>query len=149
MKNVLLARPSSLIVNDMKKLMTATGMQPTPLASLADLNSYSEDSIGGVVISTALSSPVKEKYWEVIQSVIATFPNRPIFLASYASVKSTKVTAGSRFKEFDIQRSLVALDEVSEDFSNQGDVLILTQGEISDDSRFDQILKVIKRILNS
>lgn len=149
MKHVLLARPSSLIVNDMKKLMTATGMQPTPLASLEDIDTYSEDKIGGIVVSTALSSPVKEKYWEVIAKVIAFFPSRPIFLASYASVKSTKITAASRFKEYNIDRNLVCLDEVSASFSSRKDVLILTQAEISDDSKFDQILTMIKSILNS
>lgn len=149
MKHVLLARPSSLIVNDMKKLMTATGMQPTPLGSLDDIDTYSEDSIGGIVVSTALSSPVKEKYWEVIAKVIAIFPSRPIFLASYASVKSTKITAESRFKEYNIGRNLVCLDEVNENFTSQNDILILTQAEISDGSKFDHILLIIKRILSS
>jgi len=148
MKYVLLARPSSLIVSDMKKLMNATGLQPTPLASLEELKNYDEKQVGGVVISTALSSPVKEKYWEVIHEVILKFPNCPIFLASYATVKSTFITAEARFKEFNIGHRLVCLDQVDESFSNNKDILILTQAEISDDSKFDGILKTIKRILN-
>ncbi len=149
MKHVLLARPSSLIVNDMKKLMTATGMTPTPLKSLEHLVNYEESEIGGIVISTALSSPVKEKYWEVISKVIERFPSRPIFLASYASVKSTQITASARFKEFSIARNLTCLDMVDDRFNSSQDVLILTQSEISDDSRFDKILMIIKRILHT
>jgi len=149
MKYVLLARPSSLIVTDMKKLMNATGMQPTPLTSLEELGNYNEKQVGGIVISTALSSPVKEKYWEVIHQVTPKFPNCPIFLASYASVKSTFVTAEARFKEFNIDHRLVCLDQVDESFSKERDILVLTQSEISDVSKFDRILKIIKRILNA
>ena len=148
MNHVLLARPSSLIVNDMKKLMSATGHLPTPIKAIEELDHYAESVISGIVVSTALSSPVKEKYWEVISEVIKRFPKKPIFLASYASVKSTIVTAKARFMEFNIQRRLVSLEEVNEQFSPEQDILILTQAEISDDARFEAILGIISRIMN-
>ena len=149
MREILLARPSSLIVNDMKKLMNAAGVQATPLQSLADLVNYFESNIAGIVVSTALSSPVKEKYWEVILRVVKQFPKKPIFLASYASVKSTKVTAAARFSEFAIERKLVSIEEVDSNFSSEKDILILTQSEISDPSQFEKILAIVKRIIAS
>ena len=54
MKYVLLARPSSLIVNDMQKLISATGCEPKPLSSIDEFENYNSDDVAGIVISTLL-----------------------------------------------------------------------------------------------
>ena len=66
MKYFLLARPSALIVEKMKKLVAATGASPIPLNQLNAINDYRSDDIEAIVVSTALSSPVKEGYTSVI-----------------------------------------------------------------------------------
>lgn len=148
MKYVLLARPSSLIVNDMKNLITSTGCQPTPLASIDEFDNYEADQVAAVVISTALSSKVKDKYWEVIKRSLIHYPYIPIFLASYSSVKSTKIVANKRLEENGIDMELVSLDEMKvQAFDSNKQILILTQGEISNQVLFPSILDKVNSIL--
>ena len=150
MKKVILARPSSLIVKDMKNLVASTGFEATPIAQLSELSTIDPNDVGGIVISTALSSTVKEKYWEVIQRSVALFPGKPIFLASYASVRSTKITAGSHIKSTGLDYELVSIDEAkSGSFDSNKQILILTQKEISDPVGFQSISDLIKITLMS
>ncbi|MEO9869706.1 hypothetical protein [Ekhidna sp.] len=132
----------------MRKLISSTGCEPKPLAGIEELANFSPEDVAGIVISTALSSTVKEKYWEVIKKAMQIFPDKPIFLASYSSVRSTKITAGTHIQQYEIPFELVSLDEVKlESFERKSNILILTQKEISDDSKFESILKVVKGIL--
>ena len=148
MRKVLLARPSSLIVNDMKHLIESTGCEPTPLTSLEELANFESAEVAAIVISTALSSKVKDKYWDVIQRSASAFPGKPIFLASYSSVRSTKITASQRLKDHGIGHELVSLEELDQIvFDNDKHMLILTQKEISDESKFPAILNCVKKLL--
>lgn len=150
MKKVILARPSSLIVTDMRKLVSATGFEAMPIGDINELTKIGQDEVGGVVISTALSSTVKEKYWEVIKRSVALFPRKPIFLASYATVRSTKITAGAHIKNAGLDFNLLSIDEVkSSSFDADKDILILTQKEISDTVAFTTICELMKRLLTS
>ena len=149
MRKALLARPSSLIVNDMKHLIESTGCEPTPLTSLTELADFESDDVAGILISTAPSSKVKDKYWDVIQQSASVFPGKPIFLASYSTVRSTKITASQRLKDHGISHELVSLEELDNiHFSNNAHMLILTQKEISNESKFPSILNCVKKLLN-
>lgn len=150
MKYVLLARPSSLIVNDMKKLISSTGCQPKPLNSIDEFKNYGSDEVAAIVISTALSSKVKDKYWEVTQSSLTSFPGKPIFLASYSSVRSTKIVAGKRLKEHGIELELLSLDDLkSKAFNATSHILLLTQAEISNDELFPSILEKVNGLIKN
>lgn len=148
MKYVLLARPSSLIVNDMQKLISATGCEPKPLSSVDEFEEYNAEDVAGIVISTALSSKVKDKYWDVVKKSLARFPGKPIFLASYSSVKSTVIIAGKRLEENNIPLEMVSIDDTKPgSFDPLGQLVILTQKEISDDVKFPDVLHVVKSLL--
>ena len=147
MKYMLLARPSALIVNDMKRLVSKTGLEPQPLTSTDQFHDYDESDVGGIVISTALSSKVNEKYWEVIEKAVSYFPGKPIFLASFSTVESTKLTAGNRLKEHGISLELISIEEAQANSLNSNQILILTQKEISDMSKLPLITKLLKSIL--
>ena len=150
MKYVLLARPSSLIVKDMRHLISSTGLEPRPMRSLQEFDNYDETDVAGIVISTALSSVVKDKYWDVIKKSMEHFPTKPIFLASYSSVRNTKITAGQRMKESKIPMQLLSLDEAkAELFDQEKHVLILTQKEISDQKKFSSIKSIVSGILHT
>lgn len=150
MKKIILARPSSLIVTDMKTLMTATGYEAYPIGALSELTVINQSEVAGIVISTALSSTVKEKYWEVIQRSVALFPGKPIFLASYATVRSTKITAGSHIGKAGLDYELLSIDEAkTTSFDPSKHILILTQKEISNVLEFSSICELVKKVLNT
>jgi len=147
MKYMLLARPSALIVNDMKRLVTKAGLEPQPLTSTDQFVEFEENDVGGIVISTALSSKVNEKYWEVIEKTRNHFPGKPIFLASFSTVESTKLTAGNRLREHGIDLELNSIEEAQRNTLTRKQILILTQKEISDMSKLPLITKLIKSIM--
>lgn len=59
-KKILLARPNMFLVNEMKDFLTVCGYEPTPIENLSDLDQHNSLEIGGMVISTAIASTVKE-----------------------------------------------------------------------------------------
>jgi len=147
MKYMLLARPSALILNDMKRLVKNVGLEPQPLTSTDQFHEYDDSDVGGIVISTALSSKVNEKYWEVIKKALAYFPGKPIFLASFSTVESTKLTAGNRLKEHDIDLELKSIEDVRQSTLAEGEIMILTKKEIADMGKLPLITKLLKSIL--
>ncbi|MEO9482935.1 MAG: hypothetical protein ABJG47_05795 [Ekhidna sp.] len=148
MKKVILARPSSLIVTDMKKLVSATGFEAQPIGEIKELTRMNHKDVAGIVISTALSSTVKEKYGEVIKRSVALFPGKPIFLASYATARSTKITASSHIKNAGLDFELLAVEEAkSITFDANKQILILTQQEISDPVVFPSVCELMKSLL--
>lgn len=150
MKKVILARPSSLIVKDMKKLVSSIGFEAMPIAKISQLTEVNQEEVAAVVISTALTSTVKEKYPEVIQRSAAIFPGKPIFLASYATVRSTKITAGAHISGFGLHYELLSLEEAKNvSFDSNKQILILTQKEISNPTTFPAICELVKSIMKS
>lgn len=150
MKKVILARPSSLIVKDMKKLIASSGFEASPINELKELTQINQDEVAGIVISTALSSTVKAKYWEVIKRSIALFPGKPIFLASYATARSAKITAGSHIEEVGNGYELLSIEEAQKlAFDPEKHILILTQKEISDPVAFPSISELIKKVMKA
>ncbi len=132
----------------MKKLISSSGFEANPLEDLSELTKINQNEVAGIVISTALSSTVKEKYWEVIKRSIALFPGKPIFLASYSTVRSTKITAGSHLKNLGTGYELLSIEEASKtSFDPNSHLLILTQKEISDPVAFPSICELMKRVM--
>ena len=148
MKYVILARPSSLIVSDMKNLIARSGYEPKPIAELRELDDYDPTDVSAIVVSTALSSAVKESYGKVIERSMERFPGKPLFLASFASVKSTKLVAGDHLKKQNIPLRLLSLEELeSKGWDPSNEALILTQKEISDPQKIPSISDLIKAVL--
>lgn len=134
----------------MKKLVSSTGFKAEPITKIKELKSINQDEVAGIVISTTLSSSVKEKYWEVIKLSASLFPDKPIFLASYATERSTRITATSHFKEASLDYDLLSINEAkSIPFNTDKQILILTQKEISDPIAFRPICELMKRLLMS
>ncbi len=134
----------------MKKLISSSGFEANPIEDLSQLTKINQNEVAGIVISTALSSTVKEKYWEVIKRSIALFPDKPIFLASYATVRSTKITAGSHLKDLGNGYELLSIEEArAVTFDPNSHLLILTQKEISDPVAFPSICELMKRVMKA
>lgn len=149
MKYVVLARPSSLIITDMKRLIGKMELDPRPISHITELHAFKANEVGAVVISTALSSTIKEKYWEVVKKVRELFPGKPIFLASFASISSTRITAGAHFERESLDIELSSVDEINtDDFDPNRQMLILTQRELENTSLLSKISKVALKLIN-
>ncbi len=134
----------------MKKLIASTGFEASPIEELKELTHINQNDVAGIVVSTALSSTVKEKYWEVIKRAIGLFPGKPIFLASYATPRSAKITAGAHLRDIGNGYDLLSIDEAQKmSFDPFNQILILTQKEISDTVSFASIRDMMKRILDA
>jgi len=148
-KKVLLARPSSLLVNNMKRLMVSAHLIPTPLKELNGFQGLSSSEIAGIVVSTTLSSCVKEEYWEVMKMAHEKFNGMPKFLASFANFKRAKLIARSSFKENGLALEALSIDEAYEsdfvDFSNH--FVIITREDLEDPAKFNSSSLLIKKLM--
>lgn len=149
MKYFLLARPSALIVEKMKKLVESVGATPIPLKNLFAVNTYKPEDVEAIVVSTALSSPVEETFTQVIQHCWKSLGKKPTFLASYADLRRTKVIACAKFKECGMDVELVGLSEVInlEEENLHNPIFIITHDEIANPESFSTSLMAVKRIL--
>lgn len=147
--NFLLAKPSGLIVEKMKKLVEALGSTPLPLKSLNEIKSYNTTEIEAIVVSTALSSPVKETFTQVINQCWKTLGNKPTFLASYADLRRTKIIASAKFQSCGMDVNLLGVSEVMDERAQpvKNPIFIITHDEIANPASFPVVLVALKRIL--
>jgi hypothetical protein len=87
---VLLARPHDFVVGDMQRWVSDLGHTPVRLNSIDELRATPAAEVGGVVISTAVTSVVKATFGEVLDAARAAFPQVPLVIASLSSLASTR-----------------------------------------------------------
>ncbi len=150
MNYFLLARPSALIVEKMKKLVKAVDATPLPIKNLDEINSQKADEVTAIVVSTALSSPVKETFTQVVDYCWKSVGKKPTFLATYADLRRTKIIAQSKFEAYGMEVTLLglgeALDRKDEPLINP--VYIITHAEIANPDSFHQSAMALKTILD-
>ncbi|MFY0601122.1 MAG: hypothetical protein JXR03_15705 [Cyclobacteriaceae bacterium] len=146
---VLLARPSSLLIENMKRLMESASLSPEPLRSLEKMGEYNQENLAAIVISTAISSPVKESYCEVVERSKELFSGTPIFLASYANIRRTKLIAETKFKERGIKFELISTAEAKglNVFDARKTIVIITKEDLEDEEKFLQTVDLVKKVV--
>lgn len=87
----LLARPHDFVVQDMTSWLTELGVTPVRLTALADLDAHPAAEVKAVVISTAVSSPVKASFDEVLAHARRRFPSAALLFAGLSKVASVRV----------------------------------------------------------
>lgn len=80
-KKVLLARPHSFIVSEMRPFLERSGFAPAPLENLAALNAGSPGALSGAIISTAVLSSVGASADEVFAALRKKYPRVPVLFA--------------------------------------------------------------------
>jgi len=149
MKKALLARPSSLIVQNMRRFMTTLGFEPTRLSSASELSSYDSQDVACIVISTALTSTVKESYCQIVMKVKDIFPGKPIFIASFADIKRSKVIVNAKFRDATCNMTLLSMEEAWQlgevDFGTH--CVLITNDEIKEEPKLTQSLKRLRSLL--
>lgn len=149
MKNILLARPSQLLIKGMKRLVSDAFYTPKPLSDKDQLNIFHEE-VAGIVVSNSLSSQVKEDYRSVIKFMLSTYPGLPIFVASFTDMKRTKLIVNSQLKDAAMPMELLTLEEASE--RNQIDytqsLTIITRYDFEDNDSYPMTLYRFKKLLS-
>lgn len=80
-RKVLLARPHTFIVSEMRPFLEQAGFAPAKLESLAELDSGRLGTLSGAIISTAVVSSVGASAEEVFAAVRRKYPRLPILFA--------------------------------------------------------------------
>lgn len=80
-KKILLARPHSFIVSEMRPFLEKGGFAPSKLESLAELVQGNPGTFSGAVISTAVISTVNATAEEVFTAVRKRYPRLPVLFA--------------------------------------------------------------------
>lgn len=88
-KTVIIARPHQMIVENVKTYLKRNNYSPFRLEALSDLNKLeASDKIHGAIISTAVTSVVKESYQEVFIEVRNRYPNLPIIFTTIVNLEA-------------------------------------------------------------
>ena len=149
MKKVLLARPSSLIVANMQKLMTTLGLEPTRLQEASELQQHERADVACIVVSTALTSTVNESYCEMVMKVRKAFPSKPIFIASFADISRSKLIVNAKLRESRCPMSLISMTEAADqklvDFSSH--CILITNNEIKEEPHFSNSIRHLRTLL--
>ena len=135
----------------MKHLLADCGYIPTPIENLNELSRYKTTELGGVVISTAISSTMKSDYQDVVKAVVERFAGIPVLLATLIDAEVAKKTISLRFKKAGINYQLHSMESVRvKGFVNSRNEMIVIQKEdISEESVYDQTLKIVMNYFQS
>jgi hypothetical protein len=89
-KKVLLARPHSFIVSDMKPFLEKSGFLPVRLDALSALDSGISGTMSGAVISTAVLSTINASAEEVFSALRKKYPRLPVIFAGLTEFSMMK-----------------------------------------------------------
>ncbi len=99
-KKILLARPHSFIVSEMRPFLEKAGFAPVKLESLTDLESGTVGSLSGAIISTAVVSSVGASPEEVFAAVRRKYPRLPVLFAGLTEFPTMKGAVERVIKPF-------------------------------------------------
>ena len=88
-KKVLLARPHSFIVAEMRPFLERTGYQPSKLENIDDMYPGKLGQFNGAIISMAVVSTIAAKPAEVFAALRKSYPNLPVVFAGLTDFQST------------------------------------------------------------
>jgi hypothetical protein len=146
-KRILLARPNSFIVDEMKRLIADSGYTPTPINDLEELMQYDTAEIGGAVISTAFSSTVKEDYHEVVKAVIEKFTGIPVMLATLIDVEAIRKAIDLKFEAIGLDFEMHSMEMAGAKgmLTPRKDMIIIQKNDIADEAVYARTLKTVKQ----
>lgn len=105
----LLARPHDFVVHEMTRWMKELGVEPVRLSAVDELDAHAPGDVAVVVISTAVSSPVKASFDEVLAQTRRRFPAVPLMFAGLSKVASVRTGLASALASHRL--SLAGIDE--------------------------------------
>jgi hypothetical protein len=134
LKKVLLARPNVFIVKEMKNFITEANYEPIPIANVSELDNYNPSEIGGIVISTAITSTVNEDYQDLVKIVKDKFPNTTVLLATLIDYDKISSIVKSRFKNINLDYNVLTIKEASEKkrIDNRREIVAIQKSDLTD-----------------
>lgn len=134
LKKVLLARPNVFIVKEMKNFITEAKYEPIPIANVSELDNYNPSEIGGIVISTAITSTVNEDYQDLVKIVKDKFPNTTVLLATLIDYDKISSIVKSRFKNINLDYNVLTIKEASEKkrIDNRREIVAIQKSDLTD-----------------
>lgn len=97
-KRVLLARPHTFIVNEMRPFLMAAGYTPVRVESLDQLLGELGRPLHGAIVSTALTSSIDADAAAVFRLIREKLPRLPVVFAGLADLDTVTSTAARAVK---------------------------------------------------
>lgn len=148
-KNVILARPNLFIVKEMKKLISDCGYTAGQVSSIQDMKNFHASSVGGIVISTGLSSTVQENYMETLVEAKKNFPEAPILLASMIKFELSKTSIEIELKKSGSHYKLLSMKEAAKrtSINHKEEIVLLEKSELTNQADYPMIKDTVCNIL--
>lgn len=136
-KKVLLARPHSFIVSEMRPFLERNGYQPVKLESMDDIHPGKLGTFSGAIISTAVVSSITAKPAEVLAALRKHYPALPVMFAGLTGFDSTLPTLQRIVSNVHPSATILPFNIRAEDHPQLGErdvFLFLNKEDIASDS---------------
>lgn len=142
-KKVLLARPHTFIVAEMRPFLERGGYQPTRLESLDDMRTGKLGSFSGAIISTAVVSSIAAKPAEVFAALRQHYPALPVMFAGLTDFDATLPTLQRIVQDVHSGATILPFDSRAENHPGLGgrDVFLFLNKEDLAGSAAENILR--------
>lgn len=134
---VLLARPHSFIVSEMRPFLERNGYQPVKLESINDMHPGKLGAFSGAIISTAVVSSIDAKPADVLAALRKHYPAMPVMFAGLTDFESTLPTLQRIVSETHPGATILPFSRRAEVHPRLGDrdvFLFLNKEDISGDA---------------
>lgn len=135
---IILARPNSLIVNEIKRLISELSGKAVPLGDLKDIGKIDYQEVAGIVISTAVNSVVSDPYIEVLKQVVVGLPGKPVFLTTLMEADILKRSLSVELRRSTLSFNFLSIEEAiaAKVLSPAKDVVIIRKKDLTDPDLF-------------
>lgn len=146
-KKILLARPNTFIVNEMTKFINELDYIPVPIKNSSELNNYSSDEIGGIVISTAISSTVNEGYDEMLKLVNEKYASVPVVLVSLIALDKFEKAIQLKLNKVGLSYRLHSVSNamLSTRLESKSDIVVIENDDLVNQSKYPTSRKVAQK----
>lgn len=146
-KNVLLARPHSFIVSEMKPFLEQNGYVPKKLEAIGDIPT-SVAGTSGAIISLAVVSSVGESAETVFAELRKSARQLPVLFASMVNFATAKGALERLAKNLGVQASILDISPTNEthpDLGKPDTYLYLSKDDLVSPERCTLAASIIKR----
>lgn len=136
-KRVLLARPHSFIVAEMRPFLERTGYQPTKLENIDDMYPGKLGQFNGAIISMAVVSTIAAKPAEVFSVLRKNYPTLPVVFAGLTDFQSTMPGIERMVRGLHPSAEILPISSLAETHHRLGahDIfLFMNKDDLTDDS---------------
>lgn len=146
----LLARPHPVIVDAMRDVLIASGLEPRALSSREELLRWPAEDVALVVVSTSVHSTVQASFEDIIRQVSNVFPSAALVIGTAVDPEHARGLLADMLALYRIEGRLRTARELAErriDPADGRDILLVSRQELAQADGRATVVGAVSRLL--